>query len=339
MQIRIVREESTWQELSGAWNSLLENNHISSPFLRHEFQRVWWQGMGGGEWSQGELFILTGYDDQENLRGIAPFFIAPNEGLRQLMLIGSHEIADFLDFICSEDDLEAFVGAVLDYLIAEVNDEWDVLNFYNLLSDSHTLEILENATQVRGLNFASKQLQSSPFIPIPADLDAYLESLSSRTAKEMRRKMRRAASYPVPIELEIVTEAEDYEQCMGTFFELMGREQDKAEFLSGAMEEQMHLIAKAACENGWAQLAFLKIGDNRAAGYLNFDYQGRIWAYNSGFDPTHADLSPGWLLMAKLIEWCAENGKEVFDFMRGDEGYKYQFGGQDRFVWQAEISK
>jgi CelD/BcsL family acetyltransferase involved in cellulose biosynthesis len=32
------------------------------------------------------------------------------------------------------------------------------------------------------------------------------------------------------------------------------------------------------------------------------------------------------------LQWCNENGIEAFDFMRGDEEYKYRFGGVDRHL-------
>jgi CelD/BcsL family acetyltransferase involved in cellulose biosynthesis len=49
-------------------------------------------------------------------------------------------------------------------------------------------------------------------------------------------------------------------------------------------------------------------------------------------------LSPGWVLLARQIEWAISAGFKEVDLMRGDEGYKYQFGGVDRFVWRAVLS-
>ncbi len=34
---------------------------------------------------------------------------------------------------------------------------------------------------------------------------------------------------------------------------------------------------------------------------------------------------PGWVLLTHLLQWANENGIEEFDFMRGDEDYKYKF--------------
>ena len=51
------------------------------------------------------------------------------------------------------------------------------------------------------------------------------------------------------------------------------------------------------------------------------------------------ELSPGWVLLAYVIQWCCENGRYEFDFMRGDEEYKYRFGGVSRHVMRAKVIK
>ena len=35
----------------------------------------------------------------------------------------------------------------------------------------------------------------------------------------------------------------------------------------------------------------------------------------------------------------AENGREALDFMRGDEDYKYRFGGVNRHVQRVQIGR
>jgi len=77
----------------------------------------------------------------------------------------------------------------------------------------------------------------------------------------------------------------------------------------------------------------------KAAGYLNFDYGNHFWVYNSGLDYNFGYYSPGWVLLGYLLEWANVNKRQAFDFMRGDEDYKYRFGGVDRFVMRAQIRR
>lgn len=53
----------------------------------------------------------------------------------------------------------------------------------------------------------------------------------------------------------------------------------------------------------------------------------------------HMELSPGWVLLAQTIQWCCENGRHEFDFMRGDEEYKYRFGGVNKHVMRVRLTK
>jgi len=77
----------------------------------------------------------------------------------------------------------------------------------------------------------------------------------------------------------------------------------------------------------------------KAAGYLSFDYAGHIWVYNSGLNFDFRELSAGWVLLGHLLKWANEQGRSSFDFMRGSEDYKYRFGGVDRFVVRARLTK
>ncbi len=86
-------------------------------------------------------------------------------------------------------------------------------------------------------------------------------------------------------------------------------------------------------------MAFLDVGHRPAAAYLNFDYAGRIWVYNSGLDPTYQALSPGWVLIGRLIEWAIRNGRKEFDFLRGDEDYKFRLGGTERSIYRLTVTR
>ena len=339
MHITTITDAAEWPAWAERWNALLAHSHLQSPFLTYEFQQAWWQHRGGGEWPDAQLYLVLALDDDEQLLGIAPLFSASEDGERLLLPIGSHEIADFLDLIVRPGDHAAFTAALLEHLNGPDAPDFERLDFYNLLDESASLAQLESAAGKAGWDLDKQVLQPSPFIDIPATFGDYLERLDSGDARELRRKMRRAARYAGPVSMELVeSDHPEFEQALGDFFGLMTQEADKASFLSTGMRDQMLAIARAAAAGGWLQLAFLKVGHERIAAYLNFDYGNRIWAYNSGFANQYADLSPGWLLMAELIDWCIENGRSAIDFMRGDEEYKYRFGGVNRFVLKASLS-
>ena len=338
MHIQEIRNAADWAALSTEWNGLLRESHNNVPFLTYEFQRAWWVQLGGGEWKTGELSILVGRSEAGSLIGIAPLFSTKIDEKNILQFIGSHEIADFLDLIVRPQDHSVFASAVMDHL-AQAAIEWDKVELFNLVDQSRTISALKQATERHGLTWNEETLQSSPFIYVPESFEDYLNLLDSKQAHEVRRKLRRAERNLNLTSSEIVREPSKLDAALEDFFRLMGQESDKALFLKPAMKEQMTAIARAAFKAGWLQLFFLKSGDARIAGYMNFDYDNCIWAYNAGFDNAYAELSPGWLIFAEMMKWSIENKRRIFDFMRGDEEYKYRFGGKDRFVKKIEIVK
>lgn len=338
MKIDVIRTTDSWEALAPEWDLLLHTSHLNLPFLTYAFQRAWWQHLGGGEWPQAELYILTGRAEDGRLVGIAPLFRNTDAaGQTQLMLIGSHEIADYLDFICRAEDLSAFIEALLTHLHAQ--PDWDLLVCYNLLDESASPPALQAAATQAGWVASEETLQSCPYIPLPTSFDDYIASLDSKQAHELRRKLRKAGRNVLPVTTELISAASDLPQALDDFFGLMTQEEDKLRFLTPAMRAQMEAIAQAAFAGGWLQLMFLKVGRQRVAAYLNFDYDNRIWGYNAGFSNAHAELSPGWVMMSEMMQWSIEHGRQVFDFMRGDEEYKYRFGAVNRFVKKLTLRR
>jgi CelD/BcsL family acetyltransferase involved in cellulose biosynthesis len=99
-------------------------------------------------------------------------------------------------------------------------------------------------------------------------------------------------------------------------------------------------LAHATYDAGWLQLAFLEVEGQKAAAYFNFIYDNRVLVYNSGLDwQSFPHISTGIVLAAYCIQHAIEHEREVFDFMQGDERYKYHLGGQDVEVRRLTIHK
>jgi len=326
-------------ELKNDWNQLLVRGLSHVPFLRFEYLSDWWQTRGGGEWpSDAELIILVAREADE-LIGIAPFFITDHEGEKRLLLVGSIEISDFLDLIVPADKVKLFAAAILDYFVENlVPLGVNTLDLYNLLEDSPTLPALAEAAQASGFSITQNSLQQAPFIKLPGDWEVYLESLDKKQRHEIRRKMRRAAEAEIPAEMVILSDPDLLDTNIEAFLSLMAQDPEKESFLTPAMREQFRINARQTHECGCLQLSFLRIGGENAAAYLSFDYQNRIWVYNSGLDRRFMEYSPGWVLLGYLLKWANENKREEFDFMRGNEDYKYKFGAVDRFVVRLTLS-
>ena len=339
LSYEIITEIPQWDELKTEWNNLLDNSQTHVPFLRHEFLREWWDTRGGGEWETGDLLVITARDGDQ-LVGIAPLFLNHcKTGKLSLMFIGSFEIVDYLDFIVRPEYLEMFLRGLFTLLGTPDVPQWDQLDLYNILHESPSLPALEKVSAEFGWGYHSEVLQKSPRIFLPGDWETYLAGIDKKQRHEIRRKMRRLEEAGVPFRWYTADDPERLAAEVDDFMTLMAQDAEKAAFLTPAMRQHLHHTARWALEAGCLHLSFLEIEGHKAAGYFSFDDLNRLWVYNSGMDPAFNAYSPGWVMLGYLLQWANEQGREVFDFMRGDESYKYKFGAVDRFVMRVRLER
>jgi len=321
-----------------SWNTLVAQSIADTPFSRYEYLSQWWKTLGGGEWQTAELILISATEN-EQLIGIAPLFIADYDGQRALMLAGSIEISDYLDLIVRAENLSPFLSGLLDFLSSQSEKHWSAIDWYNLPDASPTLAALKAEAERRGWTHHEEIYHPTPRIPLNGSFEDYLTRIDKKQRHEIRRKMRRAAESDKNVRFVIVNGKEDIKAEIDAFFDLMVHDPGKAEFLHSAMREQMTATIQNAHKHGYLWLAFLEIEGTKTAASLNFDYKNKLWGYNSGVSSEHRELSPGWVLLAHTIQWCCENGRYEFDFMRGEEEYKYRFGGVNRYVMRARVTK
>lgn len=325
--------------LKDQWDHLLEESASHVPFLTLAYLQVWWQTLGGGEWPQDSQLVIITASDDDQLVGVAPLFHTNNiTGNPALMFIGAIEVSDFLDFIVQPKDLPQFLSGLLDFLLKEDDlPPWQLLDLYNLLDESPTLPALEAEAKQRGWAHEQIYLQPSPYVPLPGDYQAYLASLDKKQRHEIRRKWRNVENSLAEAAFYFVEDQDQLAAETQALIDMMAQDPNKRDFLTQAMRQHLHNTVQVAFDAGWLQLAFFTLDGNKAAAHLSFIYDNRIWCYNSAWDWAYRDYSPGWVLQAYLLEWANDNGIKEFDFMRGDEDYKYKFGGIDRHVHRVTL--
>lgn len=321
------------------WNDLISKSASHVPFLTFEYQQTWWRTRGGGEWPKESQLVLVAAFDDDKLIGVAPLFHAKNIlGEPALMFVGAVEVSDFLDFIVEPEDLPAFVEGLFDNLQTADIPQWDLLDFHNILENSPTLEILESEAEKRNWSYKKILLQPSPYITLPNDFETYLSQIDKKQRHEIRRKLRNIERDPVESALYFTEDEEHLKSDVQAFIDMMAQDPSKKDFLTQEMRQHILNTAQIAFSKGWLQLAFLTLDDNKAAANFSFLFNDRLWLYNSGWEWHYRDYSPGWVLLANMIDWATNNGIEELDFMRGDEPYKYKFGGIDRHVYRVTVT-
>src|SRR5687767_4017002 len=156
-----------------AWNDLVEQSIADTPFSRYEYLSEWWKTLGGGEWKDAQLVLVSASEDDQ-LIGIAPLFISEYEGQQALMLVGSIEISDYLDLIVRADDLPRFLSGLLDFLTSSATGDWSGIDWYNLPDSSPTLASLKAESAKHGWEHHEEIYRPTPRIPLNGSFEEYL---------------------------------------------------------------------------------------------------------------------------------------------------------------------
>ncbi len=335
------------------WDELLARSASNIVFMTWQWQSVWWRHFGAQE--ECRLHLLVVRDEKGALTGVAPLFITSEplpppkaykqgalrpkgEGapLRIVRIVGGIDVADYLDVIAPHNRMENVWSVVLDYLV-EQRVEWDVIDFHSLPQFSPSHQILPRLAAERGLDFRVFPEDVSPVISLPDDWEAYLMSLRKKDRHELRRKVRKLEGRDdVKWYLVTPTDAGALHIAMETFLDLHRKsDTEKAGFMDDKMANYFLDMAASLAATGWLDLAILEVDNQPASAYLSFVFNGRVYLYNSGYDPRFASYSAGVALLAYRIHKAILQGCRYFDFLRGDESYKYDFGAKSQYVYRA----
>ncbi len=358
MQVELYSDAGAFETLRAEWEDLLTRSSGDRLFQRPEWLAAWWQVFG----PPGGLRLLAVRDAAGRLVGLAPLFlaevaadaaaplpaisferpgVAPTAGLHPtLFLVGGTEVSDYLDLIVDRAQAPAVYEAVFDALQAQVPG-WAWLDLRCLPADSPTTETMQGLAGSHGLSASLGQEDVCPFIALPATWEAYLDGLTKKQRHELRRKMRQVEQTGA---LQ-VTEALDpatFDEQLATFIALHeASTPDKADFMRDPrMRRFFSLVAHMALEHGWLDLSFLVLDGAKIASLLCFRYHDAVLVYNSGCDPqAWPSLSPGIALLGYRIQHAIQTGQREFDFLQGNERYKYDLGAQDRVLHRLLIRR
>jgi CelD/BcsL family acetyltransferase involved in cellulose biosynthesis len=336
MKIDLLTDASAFETLETEWNDLLRRSVSDTLFLTWEWQTIWWKHLGAGE-----LRVITLREDNGTLIGIAPLFEEIwNDGTKAMSLIGCVDVSDYLDLIVARGREESVYAALLDTITRADFPAWGGgLHLCTLPETSPTNTQLKAIAQARGLEVEWRLHDVSPVIDLPDDWDAYLGSLEKKQRHEVRRKLRRVEE--LQNRWYAIDAAEPIDAAIADFIELHKKSRpDKHLFMDQRMQRFFVEMTRQLNARGWLQLNFLEIEGERAASILNFIYNDTVLSYNSGYDPLkYGALSPGIVLFARSIQDAIAANRRRFDFLRGDEEYKYRFGAKDTRVYELHIRR
>ena len=317
---------SQFYELKHEWDQVLQRSKDKNIFLTWEYLSTYWKHFG-----KGKTLTILCIEDKGKIIAIAPlrqsrYNFAGKLGYNVIEPLGYRglvpEGADYTGLLLGEREEDCF-KLILNYLVE--HNGWDFIYLMDVPQTSVIPGLIAKVSKT--VPFEIEEGSVCPYISLPDSMDIFLKELSRKFRKELGRCMRNLEKDYHKVKLKRYNEIGPVEEAMKIHFEL-NQKRWKSKNMLGTFNTQevrnFYIdVAKLFADNGWLALYFLTVNDEPIAGLYSFEYDQKMLAAVSGFDPDYSRYSVGNLLFAKVIEKCIERKMKEFDFMKGDEPYKF----------------
>ncbi len=323
----------TFDDLAADWQRIYDSMPASSAFDSLEWNRMWWEHFG----DDSKLMLRSVVRPDGTTAIIAPMRLDSNNDEGVCTFLGGTDLVDYLGFKHDEELLPEDVHDLLQSLYDD--PEITALVLESLPEDSHTIHAVKEVAGDIGWEVHIWDEGVAPRITLPSTVDEYYTSLTKKHRHELRRKLRRLNNAGDIEQIELKS-PDEIEHHMADFIDLhRGSSIDKNDFMTSEREAFFREAAVKLAEMGITRLYFLTINGEKVATSLAFKVGSTKYLYNSGYDPERSWLAVGLLNHAINILRSIDEGIKVYDFMRGDERYKYHLGAVDRRIFTARLDK
>lgn len=310
------------REISPAWSAIAERREPASIFLTPE-------------WSA----VARAHDDSEPITlaiGDPPYGVAALARTADgVIRFAGGELTDEQDVVAAPRHARATAAAAARWIVAEQPQR--VLLEY-VPEDAPTLDAFAETLAAAGYRVRRERLVPCPRVALAPDFERYVQSLGKKERHELRRKLRRFDAAPGTS----FRWADDGERprVLDRFFALHRLSRgEKASFMTDGTERFFRDVADALAPLGRLRLGVVRAHDEDAAVLFAFAYGDTLALYNAAYDPALGSLSLGIAAHAHAIRDAIAEGFRVYDLLRGDEPYKYDLGGVDRWLCRLEATR
>jgi CelD/BcsL family acetyltransferase involved in cellulose biosynthesis len=319
LQVSTVTGRAGLEALAAEWRELALACRTATVFQTYEWNVAWWRYFGRGR----RLRVVT-FRRGDRLIGLAPLMTGPwyLTPIRKLSFVGTGA-SDYLDIIAAQGEEKAVADALYTYLRAWPG--WDIADLQQMRDGG----LLRECPPTSVFSYDAIQ-EPCPYLPLASTWQEVLGGFGKKTRYNIGYYSR---SLEKTHDVEFGWAGEDdLDDEMSNLFELHQRRWNKrwlpGVFGSAKVQRFHRTVARDLLRRGWLRLFYLRLDGNTEACLYCFSYGDRICYYQGGFEPTLAKLSLGTVLTARAIETAVDEGKHVFDFLRGDEPYKAKWTGQ-----------
>jgi len=354
-----------WERLAaGPW---------STPFGRWPFHRAWWEAYGRNAHDQTLVVVdpaaphepvaiaplmhrhevePTDAETRTTMRHGSGVELTPVEPTAKAVFFGASYHADYATLLAAPGDLPEVAEAIVAHLAEDPSADsehplpWDVIDLRRLRYGDPAADALIAAFRHRadehGWEVTVEREDVCPVATLPdtGSIDDHLATLGKKTRHEIRRKVRRAQSAG-EVALTLST---DPLADLDAFIDLHQRrwgEEGLFPDTEGGRQSRLFIRRLFECfgPDGPLKLTFLTVGGRRIGSGVHFETADTLYYYNAGVDPGARELSPGVLMVHELVGRALGLGIRRFDFLRGDEPYKYEWGAKDEPIQRVLVRR
>ncbi|MHB8773326.1 MAG: GNAT family N-acetyltransferase [Syntrophales bacterium] len=308
------------------WNDLLARSGQENPFLSHEWLTAWWCVYGNG----ARLHVVISRDRSNGrLEGALPAIIRQSPkgvGFRYLVFMGSESVSsDFLTCLASRDREREVYDEIVRNLRMK-DSLWDRAVFSDLEEKGLFHRCLEICGW-EGLSF--HRTYACPYIQLPPLWEEFLGSLQPKVRSRIGY-YRRALDRTGEVAVRKIVREEEVDAALNDLIRLREdrfRQKGLRNVNVPVYYRMFHrLVNRSFLQNDWLRLYFLDVDGRPVAFLLQYIYGKRAFFYQTGFDGKWAKNSVGFVLLGYVIQETIREKIRAFEFLRGDETYKYEWG-------------
>ena len=318
LRLEVVKEFGRMCELRGEWSAFNLNAPCSTPFQTPEWLFNWWKHFGSGE-----LKVLVFRDSNGEFIGVIPLFLHHWEGRKQLTLLGSG-ISDYLEPAIALEHRGEAMDCLREYLVADA--DWGVCNLQDLTSDSPLESIGRNAELI---------VERRPDLPCSEIIvDKCFSEFWTERPSGLRRNVRRYSDKARQVAMPEfrVTPSYDEEHLESLIRLHSARWREQGELGTIAANGSAAFLRDVTKEFARQNLLLffsLRFEGEIAAVILSFPYRKVVFSYLSAFNPEYSALGLGRILLYEAVRYTFEQNYSSWNFLRGSEPYKFDWGGRE----------
>jgi len=335
----LVSKQSDFLALQPDWEHLFQANPRHSPFIAWGWVNAWLNHIAG----QHELQIICLRDDNGELVFVLPMLRRTGKrafGSAKVTLVCSYgpECSEHLGYLCIPD-LEPRSADLSAAAIRHFLGQHETASLTCLDDTGGYPSRLQATLQTSGRSIRLRPDVACPTASLPGSWEEYLQQLSSNFRSQVRRSYKQIDGKDQPqFRSPDQSEAEAF---AGELIRLnRTRMQAKGE-VSSLQDEAFRRFLKEAipymAAHGLAWMDTIERNGEVLGAALNFVHGDTVYYYMGGFDSRVNKLRPGTALFASIIQRSIDAGFARYDFLRGDEPYKYRWGAEDMMTHRIVI--